>query len=169
MQPSCCGAPTPIQSLARYGRLMEALSSGSTVEGQIQSEKESRARECGAEITFFSCGKQRTQVRTQRRLFYCCSLGATRQRSGRPVARGASAFPSRRPEFEPRSNHVGSVVTLGHVFSEYFGFPCQFSFRRLLHIHHHISSGTGTKGQLVADVPSGLSLTSPQETLKKKN
>jgi hypothetical protein len=27
---------------------------------------------------------------------------------------------------------VGKVV-LGHVFSDYFGFPCQFSF----HIHHH--------------------------------
>jgi hypothetical protein len=29
-------------------------------------------------------------------------------------------------------------------------------FRRLLHIHHHVSSGAGTIGQLVADVPSGL-------------
>jgi hypothetical protein len=38
----------------------------------------------------------------------------------------------------------------------------------VLHIHHHLSSGAGTLGQLVADVPSGLSLTPPQET-KKKN
>jgi hypothetical protein len=35
---------------------------------------------------------------------------------------------------------VGFVVdnvALGQVFSEYFGFPSQFSFHRLLHIHHH--------------------------------
>jgi hypothetical protein len=35
--------------------------------------------------------------------------------------------------------------------------------------HYHLSSETGTIGQLVADVPSGLSLTPPQETKKKKN
>jgi hypothetical protein len=32
-------------------------------------------------------------------------------------------------------------VALGQVFSEYFGFPCQFAFRRLLHNHHHLSPG----------------------------
>jgi hypothetical protein len=31
-------------------------------------------------------------------------------------------------------------MALGQVFSEYFGFPWQFSFHRLLHIHH-LSSG----------------------------
>jgi hypothetical protein len=77
--------------------------------------------------------------------------------------------PPRRPGFEPRSGHVGFVMdklALGQVFSEYFGFPWQFSFR-LLHAHH-ISSGAGTIGQLVADVPSELSVTPPQETYKKK-
>jgi hypothetical protein len=72
--------------------------------------------------------------------------------------------------FEPRSVHVGFVVNkvaLRQVFSEYFGFPCQFSFHQLLHIHHHLSSGFGTIGQLVADVPSGLSLTPPYETKKR--
>jgi hypothetical protein len=60
---------------------------------------------------------------------------------------------------------VVDEVALWQVFSEYFGFPCQISFQRLLHIHHHHpSSGVGTIGQLVADVPSGLSLTPPQET-----
>jgi hypothetical protein len=37
-----------------------------------------------------------------------------------------------------RSGHVGFVVDttlLGQVFSEYFGFLCQFSFHQLLHIH----------------------------------
>jgi hypothetical protein len=57
-------------------------------------------------------------------------------------------------------------VALRQVFSEYFGFSCQFSFHRLLHTHH-LSSGAGTIGQLVADAPSGLSLTPPQETKKK--
>jgi hypothetical protein len=74
---------------------------------------------------------------------------------------------------EVLAGHVGFVVdkvALEQLFSEYFGFPCQFSFHRLLHIHnhHHLSSGAGTIGQLVADVPSGLSLTSPQETKKQK-
>jgi hypothetical protein len=64
---------------------------------------------------------------------------------------------------------VGFVVVkvaLGQVFFEYFGFPCQFSFHRLLHAHH-LSSGADTLGQLVADVPSGLSLTPPHENKKK--
>jgi hypothetical protein len=68
------------------------------------------------------------------------------------------------PGFEPRSGHVGFVVekvALGQVFSEYFGFPCQFSFHRLFHSHHHLSYGAATVGQIVADVPSGLSLTPP--------
>jgi hypothetical protein len=37
--------------------------------------------------------------------------------------------------------------------------PCQFSFHQLLHIGHHLSFGAGTVGQLMADVPSGPSLT----------
>jgi hypothetical protein len=57
-------------------------------------------------------------------------------------------------------------MALGQVFSEYFGFPCQFKFHRLLHTHH-LSSGAGTRDLFVADVPSGLSLTPPQETKKE--
>jgi hypothetical protein len=56
-------------------------------------------------------------------------------------------------------------MALGQVFSEYFGYPCQFSFHWLLRIHH-LSSGAGTIGQLVTDVPSGLSLTPPQDANK---
>jgi hypothetical protein len=73
-----------------------------------------------------------------------------------------AGFPPRRPGFEPRSGHVGFVVdkvALGQVFSEYFGFVCQFSFHRLLHTYHHLSSEAGTVGETVADMPSG-----PQET-----
>jgi hypothetical protein len=46
-----------------------------------------------------------------------------------------AGFPQRRTGFEPRSGHVGFVVdkvALCHVFSEYFGFPCQFLFHRRL-------------------------------------
>jgi hypothetical protein len=44
-----------------------------------------------------------------------------------------------------------------------FGFPCQFLSHRLLHTHH-LSTGAGTRGQFVSDVPSELILTPPQET-----
>jgi hypothetical protein len=54
----------------------------------------------------------------------------------------------------------------GQVFSEYFGFPCQFSFHRLLHTYHDLSSEAGAICQLVAEVPSELSLT-PHKKLKK--
>jgi hypothetical protein len=55
-------------------------------------------------------------------------------------------------------------MALGQVFSEYFGFPCQLSFQRMFHTHHHLSSGTGTTGQTVAAVQTGFSLIQPQET-----
>jgi hypothetical protein len=85
---------------------------------------------------------------------------------GRAIAQAVS----RQPGFEPTSGNVGYMVekvVLGKFFSEYFGFPCQFSFHRLLHTHHYISSGAGTIGQLIADVLIGLSLTPPQETETK--
>jgi hypothetical protein len=63
---------------------------------------------------------------------------------------------------------VVDKVALGQVFSEYFGFPSQFSFHRLLHTHRYLTSGAGTVGQLVADVLSGLSLTPLKETNKKR-
>jgi hypothetical protein len=80
--------------------------------------------------------------------------------------RCVSGFPPRRPGFEPRSSYTAFVVdkvALGHVFSGYLGFPCQFSLHRLLNAHHHLSSGAGTIGQTVGDVPSELSVTPPQE------
>jgi hypothetical protein len=56
-------------------------------------------------------------------------------------------------------------AALGQVFSEYeyFGFPCG-SIHWLLHTHHHPLSGANTVGQILADVPSGLSLTPLQDT-----
>jgi hypothetical protein len=32
---------------------------------------------------------------------------------------------------------VVDKVALGQVFSEYFGFPCQFLFHQILHHHNH--------------------------------
>jgi hypothetical protein len=52
----------------------------------------------------------------------------------------------------------------GAGFSEFFGFPCQFSFQWLLHTHHHSSYGAGTVGQTVVHIPSGMGLTPHQET-----
>jgi hypothetical protein len=49
---------------------------------------------------------------------------------------------------------------MGQVFVEYFGFSCQ-SFHRLP-LTLYPSSGSGTTGQIVADIPSGLRLTPPQ-------
>jgi hypothetical protein len=66
---------------------------------------------------------------------------------GRAIAQAVSRWLLR---FDPRSGHVGFVVdkvAVGQVFSEYFGFSCQSSFHRLLHNHHHRSSGDGTIGQ----------------------
>jgi hypothetical protein len=62
---------------------------------------------------------------------------------------------------------VVDKLALWLVFSELFGFPCQFSFHPLLHTNH-LSYGADTIDPLVADVPSGLSFTPPKETKKKK-
>jgi hypothetical protein len=46
------------------------------------------------------------------------------------LRRLVTGFPRRRPEFEHKSGHVGFVmgnVAVGHVYSEYFDFPYQFS------------------------------------------
>jgi hypothetical protein len=75
------------------------------------------------------------------------------------------AIAPRRPGFEPVSGHVGFVMDkmeLGQIFSQHFRFLCQ-SFHRLLHTLHHSTSGADTIGQIMADVPSGLSFTPPQE------
>jgi hypothetical protein len=60
---------------------------------------------------------------------------------GAAIAQAVSRrLPTAAVLFEHISGHVGFVVdkvALGQVFSEYFGFPCQFSFHLLLHTHHH--------------------------------
>jgi hypothetical protein len=77
-------------------------------------------------------------------------------------------FPEWWRGFDPSLVHVVFMVDkvgLGQVFSEYFGFPCQFSFHEMLHTH--LSSGAGTIAQLVANLPNGLNLTLPNEILRK--
>jgi hypothetical protein len=59
---------------------------------------------------------------------------------------------------------VVDKVVLGQVFSEYFDFTCNSSFDQILHTH--LSSGAGTIGQLVANVPSEISLI-PLHEIKK--
>jgi hypothetical protein len=94
------------------------------------------------------------------------SSGASHSLAGSVTSRAVTrSFPQMRPGFDPRSGRTEFVVdkaALGQGFSEYFRFPCQFSFHRLLHTHH-LSSGAGTVGQLVTDVSSGLSLSPPDE------
>jgi hypothetical protein len=88
------------------------------------------------------------------------------------LRRLVSGFQPRRPGFDPRSDHVGFVVdkvAQGQVVSEYFGFPCQFSFHQMLHTHHHTSSGAGTIGQTVVDVQSGVSLRKKKKKLDQRN
>jgi hypothetical protein len=57
---------------------------------------------------------------------------------------------------------VVDQVALRQVFSEYFGFPCQFSFHYILHAHLSSPSGAGTIDPQVADVPNGLSHPTPR-------
>jgi hypothetical protein len=85
------------------------------------------------------------------------------------LRRLVAGFPSRQPGFNPKSGHVGFVVdevALGQVSSEYFGFSCRFLFHQMLHTY--LSPGAGPISQLVADLPSGLSLIAPHE-IKKNN
>jgi hypothetical protein len=74
---------------------------------------------------------------------------------------------SGRPGVDPRSEHVGfaAEVALEVFFSPvYFGFPCQFSFHRMLHTH--LSSGADTICPLENGVPRDLSVT---QRIKRKS
>jgi hypothetical protein len=94
--------------------------------------------------------------------------GKTLQHLIKDAGRAIAQAVSRRLRAKVRSCWIcGGQSGTEAGFSEYLGFPCQSSFHRLLHIHYHTPSGAGTIDQLVADVPSGLSLTPPQETEKQ--
>jgi hypothetical protein len=68
-----------------------------------------------------------------------------------------------------RMGIVVEKVAVRQVFSYYFGFLCQFSFRRLLY-NHHLPPGVGELGQLVTDMPSELIVTlTPPKKLKESS
>jgi hypothetical protein len=94
---------------------------------------------------------------------------ASAQLSTKPLlGRSVAGFPPRRPGFDPRSCGIcGAQSGTGAGFLRVLRLPCQFSFHQLPHTH--LSFGTGTIGQLVPDVPSGLSLTPPQTNLTTKH
>jgi hypothetical protein len=73
--------------------------------------------------------------------------------------------------FGPGLGYMGFVVdkaALGQVSCKHFSYPCH-SLHWLLHNHHQPLSGDGTVGQMAANMPSGLSLTPPQETVELFN
>jgi hypothetical protein len=48
--------------------------------------------------------------------------------------------PTAAAQVSARPGHMETVVdkvALRQVFSEYFGFPCQLSFHKILHPHNH--------------------------------
>jgi hypothetical protein len=55
-------------------------------------------------------------------------------------------------------------MEIGEAFLRAAATKTYQSFHRLLHTHHHPSTAAGTSGQIVADVPNGLSLTTSRET-----
>jgi hypothetical protein len=69
--------------------------------------------------------------------------------------------------FDPNSDNVRFVdkVSLGQVFCQYYGFPCQFSFHWMLHIH--LSSWARKIRPLEAGVPSGIVLNPPPRNKTK--
>jgi hypothetical protein len=93
--------------------------------------------------------------------YYCVQGRAIAQAVSRRLPTGADHLRSQVRSSGICGGQSGTGVGF-QVFSEYFDFHCLFSFHRLLHTHHHASSGAGTIGQIVADVKSGLSLTAPQ-------
>jgi hypothetical protein len=70
-----------------------------------------------------------------------------------------SRFPTAMAQVRPRLKSCG--ISLGKFFSDYLCFPCQFSFRQI--IHTHLSSATSTMGLPVVGVQTRLSLTPPSE------
>jgi hypothetical protein len=74
-----------------------------------------------------------------------------------------TVFTRTRPPLDPVLSHLNPVPSCPPDFCK---MRLNIILHRLLHTHH-LSSVAGTIGQLVADVPSGLSLTPPQETKKK--
>jgi hypothetical protein len=89
-----------------------------------------------------------------------CSYEEVMKRCSSPLhwdtATQQKGFQPRRAGIDSGSSNVGFVVdkvVLRHVLSEYSGFRCQ-AFHRLLHTHHHQSTGDGTI-EVIASVIMG--------------
>jgi hypothetical protein len=106
-----------------------------------------------------------TRERVRSRFLNC----VTSPRKAAPYLRLLVAgFPLRLPGFELQASHVGFVVdsvALGQVSLRVLRFPLPILIPPTA--PHSSSSGAGTIGQLVADVPSGLSLNSHPKKLKE--
>jgi hypothetical protein len=117
------------------------------------------------------CGRGGQQKQNQWQVFKETQNDLWRRltfRAGRAIAQAVSR---RLPTAEARVRAqvrscgiCGGQSGTGAGFLRVRRFPLPFLIPPMLHIHHHLSSGTGTIGQLVADVPSGLSLTALQGT-----
>jgi hypothetical protein len=68
---------------------------------------------------------------------------------GRVITHAVSGWlPTAEAQVRAGSCHVrlvADMMALGQVLSDYFGYPCQFSFSRLLHIHLHPNRDRLTK------------------------
>jgi hypothetical protein len=88
------------------------------------------------------------------------------------LRRIVTGFPPRRPGFDTRSCHAWDLWWTKCYWRRCSPstslFLFQFSFNRLLRIHH-LSSGPGIVGQFVSDIPIGLGLTHPTKRKKKTN
>jgi hypothetical protein len=84
--------------------------------------------------------------------------------NGRAIAQAVSRWlPTAAARVHARVWSSGICVdkmALWQVFSEYFGFPCQFSFHQLLHNLHHL--GLYNRPE-VAAVPGDVSPTPPKK------
>jgi hypothetical protein len=92
--------------------------------------------------------------------------GSEKRMDGRAIAQAVNRrLPKAAARVPAQVRSYGIFVLDKVALGQAFGFPCQLSFHRL--IHTHLSSGAGTIGQLMADVPSGLS--HPTAKKLKKN
>jgi hypothetical protein len=110
------------------------------------------------------------RVLVHKSLWYVRSLAVMTPEHLRRLVTG---FPLRRLGFEPRPGYAAFAMNKQHwdKFSPSTTVPPPPRHLRhtLLHAHHQSSSGADTIGQFVAALPSGLSLTPPQDKTRNKN
>jgi hypothetical protein len=168
-------------TIATSGRAktVHALNRSATVTGNICIQKKKILYEI-RQIRFIKYARHRKPWRRWRHSCHSFAYDKTRhekcvevteetckakKRAMPYLRRFVAGFPPRRPGFEPGSGYVGFVVDkvgLWQIFSEYFGFPCQFAFHQLLQ-NHRLSVEADAIGQTMVAVPSGLTSVSPHK------